>query len=112
MDSTRRANIIHYGSIKSKRVTRSAFSAELYAMIHGFDNASVLIPILRRIVSPSITLKIYTDSKSLYDSCTRLTMTFEKRLISLYSVKRTNIVTYRKLFGFRGIRIPRTLSLS
>ncbi len=58
MDGTGRANIIHYGSIKSKRATRSAFSAEQYGMINWFDISFVLIPALRKIVSPSITLKI------------------------------------------------------
>ena len=31
------ANIIHYGSLKSKRVTRSVLAAELFAMVYGFD---------------------------------------------------------------------------
>ncbi len=50
-------------------------------MIHGFDNAFVLLPVLQQILGRKVSLKIYTDSKSLYDSCTRLTMTSEKRLL-------------------------------
>ena len=35
-------NIIHWTSVKCKRVVRSALASELYAMAHGFDLASAL----------------------------------------------------------------------
>ncbi len=50
-------------------------------MIHGFENAFVLLPVLQQILERNVTLKIYTDSKSLYHSCTRLAMTSEKRFL-------------------------------
>ncbi len=48
MDGSGLANIVQYGSTKSIRVTRSVFSAEFYAMIHGFDNAFVLLRVLNK----------------------------------------------------------------
>ena len=41
-DSTGKANIIHWSSIKCKRVTRSVLAAELYGMAHGFDTGAVV----------------------------------------------------------------------
>ena len=81
MDSTGSANIIHYGSSKSKRVTRSALAAELYALAHGFDIASALGTSIAEIFSRKIPLVLYTDSRSLYDSLVSLNSTSEKRLL-------------------------------
>jgi hypothetical protein len=37
VDATDKANIVHWSSVKCKRVTRSVLASELYAMAHGFD---------------------------------------------------------------------------
>ena len=42
MENAGAANIIHYSSQKSKRISRSALAAELYAMMNGFDTAAAL----------------------------------------------------------------------
>ncbi len=42
IDCDNNANIIHWGSVKSKRITRSVLAAELYAMVHCFDQSTVL----------------------------------------------------------------------
>ena len=81
MDKNFNANIVHYGSSKSKRVTRSVLSAELYAMMYGFDTSSVILHTLRSFLGKSIPLRLYTDSKCLFDSLTRLNSTTEKRLL-------------------------------
>ena len=36
-DAIKRANIVHWSSVKCKRVTRSVLASELYGMAHGFD---------------------------------------------------------------------------
>ena len=36
-DAIKRANIVHWSSVKCKRVTRSVLASELYSMAHGFD---------------------------------------------------------------------------
>lgn len=37
MEKHGKLNIVHYGSIKFKRITRSILSTALFAMVHGFD---------------------------------------------------------------------------
>ena len=74
-------NVIHYGSVKSKRVTRSVLAAELYAMILGFDVSAVIQRTITDFLGKHVPLHLYTDSKSLYDSLTTLNATSEKRLL-------------------------------
>lgn len=81
IDTHDHANIIHYGSIKSKRVTRSVLAAELFAMVHGFDVSSTIRLALNDMLDRVIPLRVYTDSRSLYDCLTRINQTAEKRLL-------------------------------
>jgi hypothetical protein len=82
-DSTNKANILHWSSVKCKRVTRSVLAAELFAMVHGFDVGSVLKATLSQMLRKKtpIPLILATDSKSLYDCLVRLGTTVEKRLM-------------------------------
>ena len=41
-DATKKAKIIHWSSLKCKRVTRSVLAAELYGMAHGFNIGAVI----------------------------------------------------------------------
>jgi hypothetical protein len=76
-----KANIIHWSSVKCKRVTRSILAAELYAMTHGFDIAAVMKSTIEKILRKSIPLTLCTDSKSLYECLVKLGTTREKRLM-------------------------------
>ena len=80
-DSTGKANIIHWSSIKCKRVTRSVLASELYAMTHGFDIAAVVKSTIDRALQIVLPLTLCTDSKSLYDCLVKLGTTQEKRLM-------------------------------
>jgi hypothetical protein len=62
-------------------MTRSVLTAELFAMIHGFDVDSVLKSTLIKMLAIDISLILVTDSKSLYDCLIRLSITIEKRLM-------------------------------
>ena len=79
------ANIIHWSSTKCRRVTRSVLAAELYALAHGFDIASVLKATIDGIVRPwrskPVDIIACTDSRSLYDCLIKLNTTAEKRLM-------------------------------
>ena len=81
MDKDANANVVHYGSLKSKRVTRSVLAAELFAMVHGFDISSTIRLTFNSMLDQVIPLHVYTDSRSLYDCLTRINQTTEKRLL-------------------------------
>lgn len=80
-DKFNRANILHYSSVKSKRVTRSVLASELFAAVLAFDHASTIRLALNKIFGRLIPHILYTDSKSLYDSLVGINSTTEKRLL-------------------------------
>lgn len=81
-DATGKANIIHWSSVKCKRVTRSILASELYAMAHGFDAGAVIKSTVEKILAiPALPMIVCIDSKSLYECLVRLGTTQEKRLM-------------------------------
>ncbi|KAI0990864.1 hypothetical protein K3495_g17323, partial [Podosphaera aphanis] len=64
-DAANKANVIHWSSIKCKRVTRSFLASELYAMAHGFDMAAAVKSTIDQLIQVNIPLVLCTDSKSL-----------------------------------------------
>jgi hypothetical protein len=75
------ANLIHWSSIKCKRITRSVLAIELYAMINDFDVEAVIKLIIERMLHISLSLILLIDSKSLFDCLIKLETTSEKRLM-------------------------------
>ena len=49
-DRNQDANILHWSSIKCKRVTRSVLASELYVLAHGFDIAAVIKSTIQKIL--------------------------------------------------------------
>jgi len=80
-DATNKANIIHWTSIKCKRVTRSVLASELYAMAHGFDIGAAIKATVEQLLQIELPLVLCTDSRSLYDCLVKLGTTREKRLM-------------------------------
>ena len=81
-DKNNNANIIHWSSIKCKRVTRSVLASELYGMAHGFDIGATIKSTIEKILQiDTLPLVLCTDSKSLYDCLVKLGTTQEKRLM-------------------------------
>ena len=78
-------NIIHWSSLKCKRMTRSVLASEIYAMAHGVDIAiairSTLNVIMDRLSLPHVPIVVCTDSLSLYECLVKLGTTKEKRLM-------------------------------
>jgi hypothetical protein len=78
-------NLIHWSSIKSKRVTRSVLASEIYGMVNGADMAiaigTTLEMITSRLALTSIPIVACTDSYSLYECLVKLGTTKEKRLM-------------------------------
>ncbi len=73
-------HIVHYTSSKSKRVCKSALTAELSALIDGFEIGFTIRHFLELVLSRKVDLTIYTDSHSLYGLCIYLTQTTERRI--------------------------------
>jgi hypothetical protein len=80
-DSINKTNIVHWFSVKCKRIIRSVLTVELFAMIHDFDVDSVLKTTFTKMLDAVIFLILATNSKSLYDCLVRLRTTIEKRLM-------------------------------
>jgi len=82
---TIKGNIIHYSSVKCKRVTRSVLASEIYGFVNGFDLGYVIAHTLRKVTDrlslPPIPLIVCTDSYSLYECLVKLGTTTEKRLM-------------------------------
>jgi hypothetical protein len=75
------ANLIHWSSIKCKRITRSVLAIELYAMINDFEIETIIKSIIERMLHIFLSLILLTDSKSLFDCLVKLETTSEKRLM-------------------------------
>lgn len=60
MDKEYNASIIHYGSTKEKRTTKSALATKLFEMIQGFDIASTIRVALNRMCNKVNPLQVYT----------------------------------------------------
>ena len=90
------ATIIQYGSWKCRRVTRSVFGAEIYAFSQTMDFVLALSNDLSKILSRKIRNVVYTDSKSLFDTITKFSLIYEKRmLIDIADIRQS--YTKRKL---------------
>jgi hypothetical protein len=76
-------NLIHWSSIKCKRVIRSVLAAKFYAMINDFDVEAIIKFIIEHILKlkNSLSLILLTDSKSLYDCLVKLDTIAEKKLM-------------------------------
>ena len=75
------SSIIHYSSWKCKRVTRSILAAEVHALTACFDYCFTVAHDLTTILSHPIPIEIFTDSKSIFDTGTKLTSVTEKHLL-------------------------------
>ncbi len=74
-------NLIHWSSIKCKRVIKSVLAVELYVMINDFDVEAIIKSIIERLLRISLSLILLTDSKFLYDCLVKLDTIAKKRLI-------------------------------
>lgn len=82
-------NIIHWSSMKCKRVTRSVLASEIYAMAHGVDMAVAIAGTINTIANkfstihkldiPQVPIIVCTDSRSLYKCLVKLNTTKEKK---------------------------------
>ena len=70
-DDTLKANIVHWSSVKCKRVTRS-IASELYAIAYGFDIGAAIKATVELQLGIKLPLILCTDSKSIYEYLVKL----------------------------------------
>ena len=80
MDASGNPNVTHYGSRKSRRVTRSVMAAEVLALVNGFDNAFVANYSLEEMLRSNIPLDVFVDSRTTFNCVAKHAPTMEKRL--------------------------------
>lgn len=80
-DNAGRANLIHASSIRSRRRARSVLSAEMFAILDGFDVGYVVREILSELLGRKVDFVLLTDSRSAFHITTTLISTKEKRLM-------------------------------
>jgi hypothetical protein len=78
---SKHVNIVHWSSVKCKRVIRSVLAAELYALVHDFDLDVVFKATLSAILDRFVSFVLCTDFKSLYDCLVKLDTIQKKRLM-------------------------------
>ena len=81
IDKYRNASLIHYATWKSRRIVRSILEAELYALSACHDYCQILAHDLQLITCNRYPLHLMTDSKSIFDTITRLSSISEKGLL-------------------------------
>ena len=75
-----KCTILHYISIKSKHVCQSALSAELLAIIEGFHIGFFCRDAAHALLGRNLSLRIYTDSRSLCHLAAASTHTKGRRI--------------------------------
>lgn len=80
LDNSGKANLLHYGSTKCQRIARSVMAAEIFALVHGFDQAYVVQSMMNDITGSLIPIDAYIDSKTAFNVVVKHAPTLEKRL--------------------------------
>ena len=95
-DKTGTANLIHWSSIKCKRIIKNVLTSKLYVMNHVFDIETVIKTTIEKIFDIHISFILCIDSKSLYDYLMKFGITNEKRFM-------IDIMSFRQSYERREI---------
>lgn len=103
VSKTCRASIVHYGSGRCHRVLRSVMAPEVHALVHSYDNASVVRDALTELIGREVDEKAYVDSCTLYKVVVKNDCTAERRVQTDLRMLRES---YRKRELKRVLWIP------
>ena len=81
VDRNKNCSIMSWSSVKCKRVTRSVLAAELFAIAHAYDAGFAIRHSICKLLGKDVHLRVFTDSKTLFDSIVTLCSMTEKRLL-------------------------------
>lgn len=95
------ANIVDYGSFKSKRVARSVLEAEMHGLTLGLDYAYVINTLLAEILNRTVTREDLVDNKTLFNVVSKHASTTERRLhIDIIAIRESYAVCELSRIGW------------
>ena len=94
VDGNDRCNILNYRSYKSKSVAQSVLGGELYAIADVFY-ALAIREDLSSILMMELPVKVFTDSKSLFDAISKNAIMTEKSLIVDVPGRRESYIVHK-----------------
>ena len=80
VDAKQNCSILSWSSSKCKRVKRYVPTAKLCAIAHGYDAGFVMGNTFGKLLNRPMKIRVFTDSRILFDSIVSLSITAEKRL--------------------------------
>jgi hypothetical protein len=96
VDIINKANIMHWSSIKCKRITRSVLASKLYIIAHGFNIGAAIKSTVEQLLQIELPFILCTDLKLLYKCLVKLGTTQEKCLI-------IDVICLRQLYKCKEI---------
>lgn len=80
VDGQGKANIVHYGPNRFKRISRKVMAAEVHGLVLSFDYAYILRDLVSEIIGGKVTIEAFVDSKTLFNVVAKDGATSERRL--------------------------------
>lgn len=89
-DSFNKCAILHYKSLKSRRVARSSMCGGTLSFLDAFDAAFLIVHELKRIMESKEQLQMLANNEQVLNFRTKLRYTTEKRLMFIIAAARGN----------------------
>ena len=80
-DLLNKANIVHWSSVKCKRITKSILTSKLYTIAYNFNISTAIKTTVKLQLNINLPLILCTNSKLIYKCLVKLGTIQEKRLI-------------------------------
>ena len=79
-DKHNRAVPLAWSSKRIRRIVRSTLSAETLSAVDSLDSAYLIMKILGEVIGKTVSIDLFTDNKSMYDSICTTNYVLDKRL--------------------------------